>query len=79
MANYPNRAQNLSLGINLGWLQQGAGFGGRPAQEMTADLERVRNHAGAVGYGNYNGYVDIALSKLHSGQPPNNVQWGPID
>jgi hypothetical protein len=36
-----SRVVNLNLGLNLGWLQQGAGFGGRPINEMTQDLERV--------------------------------------
>jgi hypothetical protein len=68
-----NRAQNLALGINLGWIQQGAAYGGRPISEMTADLERIRNHAGVAGYNNFSGYIDVALSKLTSGQPGTNI------
>jgi hypothetical protein len=68
-----NRANNLSLGVNLGWLQQGAAFGGRPINEMTADLERVRSQAGVCGYANFSGYVDVALTELNSGQPANSV------
>lgn len=44
------RAVHLSLGVNLGWLQQGAEFGGYPISSMTADLERVRAHASDAGY-----------------------------
>jgi hypothetical protein len=68
-----NRAQNLALGINLGWIQQGAAYGGRPIHEMTADLERIRNHAGLAGYTGFSGYVDVALSKLNTAQPPASV------
>lgn len=68
-----NRAQNLALGVNLGWIQQGAAYGGRPISEMTADLERIRNHAGLAGYTGFSGYIDVALSKLNSGQLPTSV------
>jgi hypothetical protein len=68
-----NRAQNLALGINLGWIQQGAAYGGRPVQEMTADLERIRNHAGLAGYTGFSGYIDVALSKLNTPLPPANI------
>jgi hypothetical protein len=68
-----NRPQNLALGINLGWIQQGAAFGGLPINEMTGDLERIRNHAGLAGYTGFSGYIDVALNKLNSGQPPTNI------
>jgi hypothetical protein len=68
-----NRGQNLALGINLGWIQQGAAYGGRPIQEMTADLERIRNHALLAGYQNYSSFVDVALNKLNLGQPAASV------
>ena len=68
-----NRAWNLALGLNLGWLQQGAGFGGRPVHEMTADLERIRLSAGHAGYSQFNSYVDVALTKLNTNQPPASV------
>ncbi len=66
----PYRAQNLALGLNLGWLQQGAVYGGRPIVEMTADLENIRHYAASAGYHGYAGYVDAALAKLQAGQPP---------
>jgi hypothetical protein len=68
-----NRAQNLNLGINLGWVQQGAAFGGRPVQELTADMERIRDHAGLAGYTGFASYVDVALSKLNTLQPPASI------
>ena len=64
------RLVNLNLGANLGWLQQGAGFGGRPVNEMTADLGRVRTHADAASYTGHVALVDNALRELTSGQPP---------
>jgi hypothetical protein len=64
-----NRLVNFNLGVNLGWLQQGAGFGGRPIIEMTADLERVRSSAAAAGYTGYAALVDNARRELTSGQP----------
>lgn len=68
-----NRAQNLLLGINLGWIQQGAAYGGRPIREMTADLERIRNHALLAGYQDYSSFVDVALNKLNLNQPPGSI------
>jgi hypothetical protein len=68
-----NRSRNLALGLSLGWMQQGAAFGGRPLHELTADLERIRNHASADGYSGFGGYVDAALTKLNTGQPPANI------
>jgi hypothetical protein len=68
-----HRPQVLALGINLGWLQQGAGFGGRQLQELTADLERIRNYAGQAGYAGYDTTIDTALTKLTTGQPPASV------
>ncbi len=68
-----DRAVNLGLGLNLGWLQQGAAFGGRAVAEMTADLERVRGAAAAAGYTGYQGTVDRARSQLSSGQPPSSA------
>jgi serine protease len=68
------RVVNLNLGLNLGWLQQGAAFKPyRPIPEMTADLERVRATAATAGYAGYNALVDNALRKLLSGQPANNA------
>lgn len=67
------RAEVLSLGINLGWLQQGAQFGGRPIAQMTADLERVRGHATRAGYSDFAGTINAALSQLGPTQPPSNV------
>jgi hypothetical protein len=63
------RVINLNLGINLGWLQQGAGFGGRPVNEMTADLERVRASAATAGYTGYDALLDNARRELTSGLP----------
>jgi hypothetical protein len=74
-----NRAENLALGINLGWIQQGAAFGGRPRHELTADLERVRSHAHADGYAGFEAYLDAALRKLNEGQPPANIISGEIN
>jgi serine protease len=68
------RVVNLNLGLNLGWLQQGAAFKPyRLIPEMTADLERVRSTAATAGYAGYNALVDNALRKLLSGQPANNA------
>jgi len=67
------RAVNFNLGVNLGWLQQGAGFGGRPVNEMTADLERVRASAATAGYTGYAGFIDNARQELTSGQPPSSA------
>jgi hypothetical protein len=71
MSTTPTRTRgvNLNLGINLGWLQQGAGFGGRPTNEMTADLERVRGAAAAAGYTGDGALIDNARRKLTSGMP----------
>jgi hypothetical protein len=65
MSTTPTRTRgvNLSLGINLGWLQQGAAFGGRPINEMTADLERVRASAAAAGYTGDGALIDNARRK----------------
>ena len=68
-----SRVVNFHLGVNLGWLQQGAGFGGRPINEMTQDLERVRASAGTAGYTGYGPVVDNARLKLTSGQPPSSA------
>lgn len=67
------RGVNFNLGVNLGWLQQGAGFGGRPINEMTADLERVRASAATAGYTGDGALIDDARGKLSSGQPPGSV------
>ena len=70
------RAVNFNLGVNLGWLQQGAGFGGRPTSDMTADLERVRASAASAasaGYAGYPGLVDRALTEIRAGQPASSV------
>lgn len=64
-----SRLNNFNLGVNLGWLQQGAAFGGRPINEMTADLERVRTTAATLAYSGYGGLVTTALAELNSGQP----------
>ncbi len=68
-----SRVVNFNLGVNLGWLQQGAGFGGRPIPEMTADLERVRGSAATAGYTGYQALIDNARRALSSGQPPGSV------
>ena len=68
-----SRVVNFNLGVNLGWLQQGAGFGGRPIKEMTADLERVRASAASGGYTGYQALIDNARRELTSGQPPGNA------
>lgn len=67
------RVVNFNLGVNLGWLQQGAGFGGRPVNEMTADLERVRASAAMGGYTGYDGLIDNARRQLTSGQLPSSA------
>jgi hypothetical protein len=64
---------NLNLGINLGWLQQAANSGGRQIAEMTADLERVRGSAAAVGYTGYDPLIDTARGKLTSSQLPSSA------
>jgi hypothetical protein len=64
---------NFNLGVNLGWLQQGAAFGGRPIGEMTADLERVRASAATAGYTGYQALIDDARRALSSGQPPSST------
>lgn len=69
MANAQARPQNLALGLSLGWIQQGAAFGGRLNTEMTADLANIRQYASRIGYHGYTGYVDAALATLHAGQP----------
>jgi hypothetical protein len=68
-----SRVVNFNLGANLGWLQQGAGFGGRPINEMTADLERVRASAATTGYTGYDALIDKARQELTSGQPPSSA------
>lgn len=68
-----SRAVNFNLGVNLGWLQQGAGFGGRPIAEMTADLEEVRKSAATAGYTGYQALIDNARRVLSSGQPPSSA------
>lgn len=73
MANTQARAQNLALGLNLGWIQQGAAYGGRPTPEMTADLGHIRQYAASVGYHGYTGYVDAALATLQAGQPATTI------
>ena len=68
------RVVNLNLGLNLGWLQQGAAFTPyRLIAEMTADLERVRCTAEKAGYTGHDALVNNALRKLLSGQPANNA------
>ena len=68
-----NRAINFNLGVNLGWLQQGSAFGGRPISEMTADLERVRATAAKAGYTGYEVLVNNARSQLNSSQQANSA------
>jgi hypothetical protein len=68
-----NRAVNFNLGVNLGWLQQGSAFGGRPINEMTADLERVRATAANAGYAAFEALVNNARSQLSSSQQPNSA------
>jgi len=68
-----NRAVNFNLGVNLGWLQQGSAFGGRPISEMTADLERVRATAANAGYSSYEALVNNARSQLNSSQQANSA------
>jgi hypothetical protein len=64
----------LNLGLNLGWLQQGAAFTPyRLIAEMTADLERVRSTAVTAGYTGHDALVNSALKKLLSGQPANDA------
>jgi hypothetical protein len=45
-----SRVVHFNLGVNLGWLQQGAEFGDRPISLMAADLERVRATAANAMY-----------------------------
>ena len=75
MSTSPTRTRivNFNLGVNLGWLQQGAGFGGRPINEMTADLERTRASAATAGYTGHDALIDNARRELTSGQPPNSA------
>jgi hypothetical protein len=73
MAATANRAVNLNLGINLGWLQQGSAFGGRPTPEMTADLERVRANAATAGYSGYEASINNARALLASTLNSNNA------
>ncbi|MCA1575672.1 MAG: hypothetical protein LC770_14330 [Acidobacteria bacterium] len=68
-----SRLNNFNLGANLGWLQQGAAFGGRPINEMTADLQRVRATAATAAYTGYDGFVASALTELNSSQSPNSA------
>ena len=68
-----SKVVNFNLGVNLGWLQQGAGFGGRPIEEMTADLERVRASATTTDYTGYQALIDNARRALSSGQPPSSA------
>jgi hypothetical protein len=63
-----NRGVNFNLGVNLGWLQQGAGFGGRPINEMTADVQRVRASAANAGYTGFEALVNDARSRLTASQ-----------
>lgn len=67
------RVHNLNLGINLGWLQQGAMYGGRPVKEMTADLERVRGAAAQIGYAGHDGGIDAALGQLFAADVPSRI------
>ena len=67
------RVVNFNLGVNLGWLQQGAAFGGRPTGQMSADLGRVQSTAATAGYQGYSALVDNALRELNSGQPANSA------
>jgi hypothetical protein len=63
------RVVNLNLGLNLGWLQQGAAFKPyRLIPEMTADLERVRSTAVTAGYTGHDALVDNAYTQLISSQ-----------
>ncbi len=68
-----SRLVNFNLGVNLGWLQQGADSGGRPVKEMTDDLEQVRTSAATAGYTGYQTHIDNARRALSSGQPPSSV------
>jgi hypothetical protein len=45
----------------------------RPVSLATADLERVRTHAGLAGYTNFSSFVDVALSRLNSGQQVSSI------
>ncbi|MGH9166016.1 MAG: hypothetical protein ACRDZW_10960 [Acidimicrobiales bacterium] len=65
-----DRLENLNLGVNLGWLEQGAGFGGRPIPEMTADLQRVAAVANALSYRDFASLVDGAAGALNTSQSP---------
>jgi hypothetical protein len=65
--------QCLALGVNLGWCQQGAAFGGRERHMLTADLERIRNHAGAAGFTGFTNFADTAVTKLDRMQPLANI------
>jgi len=75
MSTAPTRTRlvNFNLGVNLGWLQQGAGFGGRPINEMTADLERTRGSAATAAYIGYDALIDNARRELTSGHPPSSA------
>ena len=61
-------ADALSLGIILGWLQQGARANNRLISLATADLESARNYAANCQYNSYNDDINKALAKLLSGQ-----------
>jgi len=67
-----SRSVYLSLGVNLGWLQQGAKFGGLPIIYMTADLERVRAHAESTGY-QVADLITSAQQKLESNQRADSI------
>jgi hypothetical protein len=73
MATTQNRAQNLALGINLGWFQQGAAYGGRPVGEMMADLEHIGQYGASLGYSSDSGDINTALAKLQAHHPPTAV------
>jgi len=70
-----NRVVSFNLGVNLGWLQQGSQFGGRPVIEMAAALERVK--ATAASARNSDRAMELivtAQEKLEASQQPASLQ-----
>jgi hypothetical protein len=62
------QASALSLGIVLGWLQQGAFAGSRFVPETVEGLNYVRLHAANSGFIGYEPFVSSALQMLQSTQ-----------
>jgi hypothetical protein len=62
------QASALSLGISLGWLQQGAAAGSRLVPETVEGLNYVRLHAPNAGFTGYEPSVSSALQMLQSTQ-----------